>query len=576
MTDFNQHYKERNPKETVALIQRFFEDKGFTILQPLSFQTEAGTWSARVELYDGNLMLNAANGKGMTYDYCQASAYAELYERFCNKCGHINNLAFMKKYMEISKENNGYYLAPGEKILSFEDVINIPSISKSLNTILPDINAQKGIFDAICDNLYVGVPYMNIDGTEETIFVDPRITTRIVGSCGLVAGNTTEEALNQGISELVENVVNKRFFYDDFDEYYEIDKQYICESVLEKITNIERKGYKIYILDLSYHYNYPVVASVLVNPFQSNIQINFGAFPVANIAIERIITELYQGPCSFVDFNNSFQVPYKSGLDLRNFGNNITAATYFNERIFSKLKKVAPNPQCFINEATTNKEILQYYVNKGNENGVKFYYTDNSLMDEVKAISIYSPELDLFEIGNLDKISKLVKRDLIIHLLREKKQIEDVLSGKFDPEEIYQRHLKLVETFTSNSWDGQFVGVFESGDWLNLFKQVDASYTMGALIPFFSAIDPIKINASNGTIFTFEIKKYLTALNYIQVGYSPEELRELSVLFDWNFTEEDWNNLGNEKYLFLNYWLLPFYNFYYSERYYRIVRSFMK
>ena len=133
-----------------------------------------------------------------------------------------------------------------------------------------------------------------------------------------------------------------------------------------------------------------------------------------------------------------------------------------------------------------------------------------------------------------------------------------------------------METFTSNSWDGQFVGVFESGDWLNLFKQVDASYTMGALIPFFSAIDPIKINASNGTIFTFEIKKYLTALNYIQLGYSPEELRELSVLFDWDFTEEDWNNLGNEKYLFLNYWLLPFYNFYYSERYYRIVRSFMK
>ena len=163
MTDFNQHYKERNPKETVALIQRFFEDKGFTILQPLSFQTEAGTWSARVELYDGNLMLNAANGKGMTYDYCQASAYAELYERFCNKCGHINNLAFMKKYMEISKENNGYYLAPGEKILSFEEVINMPSISQSLNTILPDVNAQKGIFDAICDNLYVGVPYMNIE-----------------------------------------------------------------------------------------------------------------------------------------------------------------------------------------------------------------------------------------------------------------------------------------------------------------------------------------------------------------------------------------------------------------------------
>jgi len=37
----------------------------------------------------------------------------------------------------------------------------------------------------------------------------------------------------------------------------------------------------------------PVLMSVLVNDKEQNITINFGSFPVIDIALERIITELY-------------------------------------------------------------------------------------------------------------------------------------------------------------------------------------------------------------------------------------------------------------------------------------------
>ena len=53
----------------------------------------------------------------------------------------------------------------------------------------------------------------------------------------------------------------------------------------------------------------PVLMSVLINNKEQNITINFGSFPVIDIALERIITELYQGIASFKDFPNPILIP---------------------------------------------------------------------------------------------------------------------------------------------------------------------------------------------------------------------------------------------------------------------------
>jgi len=40
---------------------------------------------------------------------------------------------------------------------------------------------------------------------------------------------------------------------------------------------------------------FPVMAVVLINKTNNNIIVNFGASPVFDIALERCLTEIYQG-----------------------------------------------------------------------------------------------------------------------------------------------------------------------------------------------------------------------------------------------------------------------------------------
>lgn len=50
----------------------------------------------------------------MTKEFCLASAYAELYERFCNMHPLICNPTFIQSVMDINKNEKGYYFDQNE------------------------------------------------------------------------------------------------------------------------------------------------------------------------------------------------------------------------------------------------------------------------------------------------------------------------------------------------------------------------------------------------------------------------------------------------------------------------------
>jgi ribosomal protein S12 methylthiotransferase accessory factor YcaO len=52
---------------------------------------------------------------------------------------------------------------------------------------------------------------------------------------------------------------------------------------------------------MSYIYKVPVLMSLIVNKKTHTVTINIGASPVFEIAVERVLTELYQGTYSFND-----------------------------------------------------------------------------------------------------------------------------------------------------------------------------------------------------------------------------------------------------------------------------------
>jgi len=71
-----------------------------------------------------------------------------------------------------------------------------------------------------------------------------------------------------------------------------IDK--ITDPVLRPIIdNIQKIGYKLYLIDLSCNFNVPTLMSILIDENKGLLNINFGSFPVFEIAAERVLTELY-------------------------------------------------------------------------------------------------------------------------------------------------------------------------------------------------------------------------------------------------------------------------------------------
>jgi len=283
----------------------------------------------------------------MTKEYALASGHAELYERFCNKIMFLTNPLWTRKFMEINQTEHGYYFSPDERILSYEELFKNPRSEvyfKKVSGYSPKL--LRSMIKFITNGTYVGVPLYNIADHSDVSYIDPRMLMLITRSNGMAAGNTLNEALVQAISELVERDAADRILYRDIKApHYAIDLEKIEDVHLKEVINkIKALGYKFYMFDLSYNYNIPVMMSLLIDNKDGSIRINFGSFPVFEIAAERVLTELYQGIQSFSGKNWACQTqtPYKSVSEefMRGVYGNSINGTIFPAEFFNSIEYV--------------------------------------------------------------------------------------------------------------------------------------------------------------------------------------------------------------------------------------------
>ena len=60
--NFNTKYKARTPEDTISIVKNFFEGRGYTLTE-VAFQTEAGTWTVHIELFDKGFYILQSIGK---------------------------------------------------------------------------------------------------------------------------------------------------------------------------------------------------------------------------------------------------------------------------------------------------------------------------------------------------------------------------------------------------------------------------------------------------------------------------------------------------------------------------------
>lgn len=585
MSTLEKHYKERNPLETVQLITNFFINKGYELKLTSLQESEIGTWTCHVEIFKGNIKIQHAHGKGATKEYCLASGHAELYERFCNKALHVSNYTFMKKFVEESRLINGYAFSPNEKIITYDEIMQAPVLNNFYQTVFNNNDNQiMALFNTITNDEYIGIDYININDSNDVQYYDPRILFRVINTIGLSAGNTLKEALNQAISEIFEAEVSEYFFTHENISYIEINPSSLSEDKQQLINNVIKAGFQIKILDLSYIFNTPVVASLLINPYQMNCQFNFGAFPVFDIAVERVLTELYQGIYSYLDVNMNMQIPAKEDCNIGNYGSSITGLNKVPIGFFELLTiKDTCNDKVFISQNCSNEDIYNHYITLSNNRNVNIYYKDNSLSNEIFAVSVVIPEI-LFKndlAHRFNEANSQIKNDIIIALMRQKLQMEQLQNFNINNiDSLYERMRVITQEYQQFSNDkniGSLSGRMIGSEVFVPTNPITESIILPWAISQLDNYNESKLINFNNTIYYQHIKEIMTIQRYLNTGlYSNQEIVDMFKIYGKTISLELIENCFNDKYLFLYCFVKPYYEYYHSNEYKEIIHSYMK
>lgn len=432
----DREYKDDLPLNTINRIRDILGNLDILTTESEWKNSANGFYSVRVSVENTNL---GTNGKGVTKEYALASAYGEFMER-------LQNGTFFKLSLDMSEEAlkyKGFYYAPDERYCTIEELLNSKDewIRIQLNNLDNTIDKKEllekwlGVSYEKVSSDFACLPYINLVSGKIS-YIPIKMISKMYMSNGMCAGNTIEEALIQGLSEIFERVVNKAIIKEKIIPPT-IPVSYLKNfpKIFSMIKEIESRGnFKVIIKDCSLEKGYPVVGIIFINKDRQDYFIKFGSHPIFEIAVERTLTELLQGQ----DIHNMMGLKsfsYKSEIkdDEQNLiniltnGSGIYPTELFSNEFTYEFKKLH-----YIKVDSTNKELLRYMINLLKNKGYDILIRDVSylgfpsyhiiiprfseieVIDDLDTIQQYSKynEIKLY-IRNLDKISEKELQELV-------------------------------------------------------------------------------------------------------------------------------------------------------------------
>lgn len=266
--DHNYIRKDRPPQKTISIIEEILEKNGIRTQIIEQKKVSKQIYSVRIELCD--IKGIGTNGKGITGDLALASAYAELMERL--QSGFLIRRTFLTKKEMRSESVKG----------TIQDVREFMALATNDKQYIDDLSnmitqGSEFLYGEYAEDLCSG----------ETRWIPLRIINMLTHSNGLCAGNTKEEAVIQGICEIFERYCMKNILCSH-------NKTRIIKYENPIIEEVNKMGFVCEIRDCSMG-KFPVVGILVFNKEKTKYLFSIGADPCFDIAIQRCITELFQG-----------------------------------------------------------------------------------------------------------------------------------------------------------------------------------------------------------------------------------------------------------------------------------------
>lgn len=293
----NNFFKDKSPQDTIQTIRTILKRNNIIVLE--------NTWYNKKNLYC-SLSLGvdntplSVNGKGVTPLFALASAYGELMERMQNMSSY--KLVY-SSYIKDGLSGLNFLFAPDEKIISKVDFFEYrnPWLAKQIKATQntsenQTIDRWNKISMCKYSDKYVCLPFFNVN-TSKKEYIPLVMLSKMYATNGMAAGNTIEEAIVQGVSEIYERyaiktIIKQRITPGDIPRE-EIYKDQLLKEMIENIEKSNR--FKLYFKDCSIGTKLPVVAVICVDTSNGKYFIKFGSHPVFSIAVQRTLTELLQG-----------------------------------------------------------------------------------------------------------------------------------------------------------------------------------------------------------------------------------------------------------------------------------------
>lgn len=387
--------KDEAPEATVRKIQECLGAIGITCEYTFYDQEVPDCYSARV--WVKGMLSNAivANGKGTTKEFCLASGFAELMER-------IQNQMFLYQIQQRDEESPYIHNRPGDgslcrmvdwKVLAaekdsfFHRVVS--RYAKTADQVLEGVDREQlvllqfeKLFPRWEKDGVLTLPFYHVQsGVYEWIPLE--VVKSLNMSNGMAAGNTLEEALVQGYSELLERYVQRQVIEHNLTppliEKEELDSYPYVKTMIERI---ESSGpYRVLVRDCSMGKDLPVVCGIVINQKEQSFGVRFGAHPDIQIALERVFTEALQGK-NLEEFTKINQLSFARDMvnKHQNLFNTIKTGTgYYPSGLIDGVP-LYPHRRWKSHEGESNRELAAFMTELILAETSQLYILDNSYL----------------------------------------------------------------------------------------------------------------------------------------------------------------------------------------------------
>lgn len=398
-------YKSCAPEQTIHKIKSIISNKLHLDLIERTFK-ERNTLFHSCRLVINNEWISAlnvgTNGKGMSENYSRASAHGELMERIQNGV-LFNFIDFGTKY--FAKEYAGTYpyfcnsITQQNVVLPFRYAHD--EVYSEDNTVLKEAidnyvqsYDNEELYRLSKDKEHYYVPYYDVfNKTLVNLPID--IIFNNISTSGMCAGNTPEEALVQGFSEVLERFVIRKIYFENITFPKIPHSCFEGTEILKRIMILEEtEGYSISIMDCSCGMGIPAIGVIIRNKENTKYQFHIGVDPSPITALERCLTELFQGRTAilFKDFDLSYQTLLLSDIKIKEKEINETFVVSTGHYPISLFY---PKPSYSFNGfneswGNSDKTDLLLITNLIKNLGYSIYIRDNSFLG-FPTYSIYVP-----------------------------------------------------------------------------------------------------------------------------------------------------------------------------------------